>query len=201
MPRDMQKVQNEIVDYSERLHKLGLRHSGLSGQLCEQLLKRELTKDTQLFYTTGQVTSGNRKSSPQIDLVIHKKPIHNEITKLSKDVNVVPRYDVVGIIEVKKWTFPKMALDIAKKMTVIRRYVKADIPLIHVSIRHKDRHTFVKWEDFERNMKGIQCFCFYGTYRSKNGKAIYPFEEKERGKSYDGQYEALVNFIMRKCMK
>jgi hypothetical protein len=127
--RRKQDVQDNIVDFSEKLHKLGLRHSGLSGQLCEQLLKRELAKDTSLKFTTGQIVFGDGESSPQIDLIIHQKTIENEISGISKDLNVVPLDDVVGVIEVKKWTFPKLATSIAKSMAAIRRIVGSNIPL------------------------------------------------------------------------
>ena len=199
MCRNMQQVQDGIVDFSERLHKLGLRHSGLSGQLCEQLLKRELVKDTHLQYTTGQIILDNGKSSPQIDLIMHQTRIENAICSISKDINVVPLHDVVGVVEVKKWTFPKMAASIAESMAAIQKSIGWDIPLFHVSIRHKDRHSFQNWESFREGLTGIHCFCFYGAYHSKNGKAIYPFEETERGLSYNGQYEALVRSIEERC--
>jgi len=36
------EIQKELVEFSERIHEVGIRHTGLSGTICENLLIKAL---------------------------------------------------------------------------------------------------------------------------------------------------------------
>src|SRR3989442_789656 len=110
MREDFNETQKWLVEKSERVHEAGIRHKGLSGTICEDLLMEKLRISIpELNFGGGIVKFGNpevkgaklreENLSSQIDIIIyHEQPAF----ELEKSV-VVKISNVKGIIEVKKW--------------------------------------------------------------------------------------------------
>ncbi len=216
---DFNKIQKELVQECERLHCVGVRHTGLSGFACENLLMEKLRKsipdlkfDRGIIKICKEETTGRsiKKDdiSPQIDIIIYQG---KEIFKYEGFV-IVHKENVLGVIEVKKWTSKqafKQALDEEnssdKKKTNLQKLqiIKGLLgckPIFYVSFRAwgNDEDWFRAIENLKDN--GIKFYCFYGAVR----KGKYPWEEKrwenfenKEDNRYIGQYKELIENIQK----
>lgn len=217
-------TQKNLVYKAELAHAGGLRHSGLSGTVCEDLLAKDLRKNfSNLNFDRGIIKFGNpdvvganlRSSdlSSQFDVIIYKgKPLYKEAGSV-----VVHFKDVVGIIEVKKWMTLKMFAELCNDFTIIsdnfRAKAKKGLKIFLVAFRCHDgggnrdrrmkkRDGFRWWTKNSKIFDKI-CFpiCFSGSYTRKNKVNLYPQEEDWfvdfENYEYAGQYEKLIGFIKK----
>jgi len=212
---DFNKIQKELVLECEKLHCEGVRHPGLSGSACENLLMEKLRKsipdlkfDRGIIKICKEETKGKSIEkddiSPQIDIIIYQG---KEIKKYEGFV-IVHKENVLGVIEVKKWT-SKQALEEKnssdKKKTNLQKLKKlkdllGSKPIFYVSFRAWGKAK--DWFDAIENLKdkGIKFYCFYGAVRKGeypwNEKRWNNFENKEENR-YIGQYKELIENILK----
>lgn len=217
------RIQKKLVEDCETVHKIGIRHSGLSGSICENLLLKQLRKSIpELNFDRGIIKCCNPKSkghdikndgdlSGQIDIIIYNG---NHLRKI-EDVVVVHKDNVFGAIEVKKWTQPSMLKSknsVYKKISNTKKLLKNEVPLFFVTFRYHDRvkdetNWFKKIEHFSTKY----AYCFYGNWRHFKGESRYPWEKDnppeeikkwdnfEEDCPYHGQYNQLVDDIKELC--
>lgn len=208
MTESFNATQQSLIKQAELAHANGLRHSGLSGTICEDLLIRSLKKSLpNLNFSRGIIKFGDRNIigadlkkdnlSTQFDVIVYKnQPIYQEAENV-----VVSSDDVLAVIEVKKWITLKMFGDLNANIgDILKNYrikTKKDIAFFLVAFRCHDRHKgFAWWQEHVKILPTKFSFCFSGNYSSEDGRNLYPHEEKwwnDFGNySYAGQYEKLV---------
>lgn len=207
---DFNEVQKRLLKVSELAHFHGLRHKGLSGTICEDLLLRMLRKSVpELKFDRGVIKFGDRSMcgeelkandlSTQLDVIIYRgRPLYR-----SAGDAVVHIDDVKGVLEIKKWAFPKMLSQVGRKVRKMRsRFQKRSgrrIRIFFVAFRFHDRHRPLNWSLHAKKLQTSNAFCFSGHYSRVNGANLYPWEESWWGKfdayPYAGQYERLVKSI------
>lgn len=211
------QIQKDLVRICEEAHYHGLRHKGLSGTICEDALMGQLRLAAPEFkFDRGVIKFGKNIGedldvedlTTQIDIIIYKG---NPIYESQKHV-VVNASDVLGVIEVKKWSHPKK-LKPEEKMTInlleIKKQFKdklnKNLGLFFVSFRFHDRKIKdVGWFT-ESEQLPFNAYCFFGTYSSVRGRNNYPWEEGERWEKFDdillnpysGQFANLVEQVAK----
>jgi hypothetical protein len=148
----LNKLQKKLVEDSERAHEAGIRQTGLSGQVCEFLLRKELEKRfPTVNFDTGVVIlkpcqlaglnsplSRRGVASPQIDIIAYKgKPV----IRFGEIISIMEP-SVLFAIEVKKWITEK-------NMKVVNKQVerlKTDLArmVLLVSFRHHGNFSQIK---------------------------------------------------------
>lgn|SRR3989338_2273758 len=207
-------TQKELVEACEKVHYEGLRHKGLSGTICENLLIRALRKEfPDLHFDRGVIkfSDTNVKGeelnsndlSAQLDIIIHRSIPVFEI----EDSVVVHASQVLGIIEVKKWTYPKMLSpnsDLIKNIKAIQdrlvKYSKKATSVFFVTFRFHDRvNKSVNWFTNKDNLPSKYTYCFFGAFSHRDRKNLYPWEEPRwkdfENDPYAGQFKQLVHDI------
>lgn len=204
------KIQLRLVERAERANYVGLRHKGLSGTICEDLLLEELR---QLFpilnFDRGVIQYGDSAAnghalkqgeslSPQVDIIVYRDKPKAKII----DAAVVPVKQVVAALEIKKWANPKALRSHHSKLqelaVELKRAAYRPIPTYYVTFRFHDRAKIkVNWWTESRAAGMKNGFCFFGpTPRNE-----YPWEyDKDWLKSdnpYSGQFEKLVEAIRK----
>ncbi len=107
-------IQCELVIQCEKPHKIGLRHTAISGDVTSRLLIGFLKKEfPRLRFNSGVVStavpkparykSSSKALGPQIDIIVYRGRLYDSIF----DYAVVPQKRVILAIEVKKWIAPK----------------------------------------------------------------------------------------------
>jgi len=200
------QIQKKFIELPERAHYQGIRHRGLTGTACEDLLIRALKKEVPALSFNRGVIKLNRKESvgrqinsrqdlsSQIDVIIYKgKPLH----KLESSV-IVHVDQVLGVIELKKWVYPRTLPSIYDKLqeegAKINQKAKKKIALFLVVFRLGDKTIAGDKLVYIQKYKNL--YCFYGG-------GAYPWQEKERwAKFYDknrnpylGQFQSLLKAI------
>jgi hypothetical protein len=191
--------QFEMVEFSEKVYHAGLRHKSINGALYEDLLITYLREDVpELSFYKGQIDNGHNSRSSQMDVIVCRKdtPELDFIKQVSPFVNLVPRKDCLGVIELKKWGQPSM---IRHNGTINDAYdkFKAEYPelkFLFVSFRYKDRKhdTLNNWHTLYRELKADGAYPFSGRVTNNEWE---PWSDPHLNfhKEYFGQYERLVN--------
>lgn len=197
--------QIELVEFSEKVYHKGLRHTGINGCLYEDILLKYLREDIPEFtFFKGQIRTDNN-SSPQYDIIICKKdtPQKDFLKEINPYINIVEREDCLGVIEVKKWAYPKMiscAGDINRSYELFNA-VFPNLKYIFVCFRFKDRKKGGDnvWEICKSELLINDKFCFWGNVHHIDSEWVFPWIENkpliERNSSYLGEYENLINTI------
>lgn len=202
------QIQKKLVEISERAHQAGITHTGLSGMLCENILIAELRKALPGFnfdrgvvrFNTDQATHKKEGLSSQIDVIIYRgKPLF-----AADGVVAVPVGQVLGVIEVKKWIYPKMLTLLKESIKNIHKIFKEKsgrpIPIFLVAFRiherkAKNRGWFYKQSNFPTPYK----YAFFGKFSRADKRILYPWEEEIWSKfdssPYAGQFNKLVSDI------
>lgn len=214
MPEDYNATQKWLVENCERMHEAGIRHTGLSGNICEDMLMEKLRLSIpDLKFSRGVIKLGFHKQdnawvesedlSTQIDVIVYAGEPDYEL----EGCVVIPLSKTRGIIEVKKWSTPKMLRpeeSVASKLMVLKREFAAkstvQIPVLFVTYRFHDRSTKdVNWFTESKGFPADRSYCFYGGLARNEKRNLYPWEESTWGSfnecPYAGQYEKLVSVI------
>lgn len=208
------QTQKQIVELCEKANYYGIRHKGLSGTVCEDVLTNALKRDVADFKfgrgvikfskNLGADIKTKNDLSPQIDILIYKgEPIINIHNTVVVDIS-----QVAGIIEVKKWLFPKnmsRAQETIGKLKLLIEELKnktsKEVKIFLVAIRFHDRFTIdVNFFSELKKYPASNTYCFYSHYsKDVNGKILFPWEDKDwdnfNESMYAKQYEKLVNDI------
>lgn len=204
------KRQKELVEFCERVHEIGIRHTGLSGSLCEDALLRYLRKDIpEMQFYKGHIKKSDLigKPYPQLDIIICKNNYvpNKKLKRISDVINIVPIEHVKGVIEVKKWAYPKMVGSINTSFKMLRREIGTSMPCFFVTFRFHDskKNKARNWDHVRAKFKHVDPYCFFGQY-STEAKNLYPWEEGcwknfSRDCRYSGQYARLVQNIKKTC--
>lgn len=204
-------IQKALIKKAELAHANGLRHPGLSGTICEDLLIKSLIKSLPgIRMSRGIIKFGDLNIigsnlhkdnlSTQFDIIIYKnKPIYREGGNV-----VVASSNICAVIEVKKWVTLQMFGELRDSINKIKGNFKIktgrEIPFILVAFRCHDRGQGIKWwNDHSAKLSAKCAVCFSGNYSHKNGRNLYPYEEvwwtNFDEYSYNGQYDELVKQI------
>lgn len=210
-------IQKELVKVCEEAHYYGLRHKGISGTICEdELIHRLRDLLPEFNFNRGVIKFSDKQGddlktddlSTQIDIIIYK----GDPDYYSNGQMVIRASNIVGVIEVKKWLYPKK-LKKEEKLTqnlldLQRQFnerINRDVTIFIVTYRFHDRKIKkIDWFS-ERNILPFDSFCFFGTFTSANGKNNYPWEEGDRWEKFDdfmfnpyaGQLEKLIKSIAK----
>lgn len=197
----MHTRQVEIVEFSEKVYHLGLRHKGINGSLYEdlfiQILREELPH---LAFYKGQIRGGI-KSSPQYDIMICKKdtPQPDFLRKVSSFVNIVDQQNCYGVIELKKWASPKMISKTEEIQHACNEFKKRHPKLKYyfVTLRFKDRKNGQdNWTTLKSELEVDDKFCFFGrTEHSDKEWEPWTPELIKKHEAYNGEFERLVEVI------
>jgi len=209
-------IQKELINKSEKAHFEGIRHKGLSGTICENLLIKALRENIPgvnfdrgvIKFCSPELKGKNiRKGdiSSQIDIIIYRgKPLF----EIEGNV-VVHISQVFGVIEVKKWTYPstiKSDGPVVRSINKIKRQLSdktnRKIHIFFVTYRFSDRRNKnITWFTEKDKIPIENKYCFFGSFSTKKGWAIYPPEDPEwtnleKG-PYSSQFEKLVEDIKK----
>lgn len=201
------QIQKQLVETCERLHYNGIRHKGLSGTACEDLLILELRKHfPELKCNRGVIKFKDTSFgadlhdgdiSTQLDIIIYK---NKELYESCESV-VVHTSNVVAVIEVKKWIKPTKnpaAQGLIDNLEKVKKSIPS-IPLLLVSFRVSCRRDDKNWYQEVKGYNNGDVYCFSGTYTVDKGVAKYPWEEKDwndfENTPYANQFEKLINDI------
>ncbi|MBI2579204.1 MAG: hypothetical protein HYW26_05825 [Candidatus Aenigmarchaeota archaeon] len=187
------KLQKHLVIETENVHKKGVRHTGLSGYVCEKLLMEDLRKEFRnVKFDRGIVTFSDKEGhtlrkdmlTNQIDIIGYRKH------KFKKyDIVVVPNDKVLLCIEVKKWSYysEKKLREIKNKLDKLKKRVHR--PIFYVAFRYHGSYG-KRIENLKRLRKFLSPHKVYAfssaTQRNKypeedkNFKTYYPPREIER---------------------
>jgi len=194
----MHKRQIEIVEFSEKIYHSGLRHKGINGSLYEdffiQVLREELP---QFDFYKGQIKK-ELNSSPQYDIIICKKgtPQPEFLKRVNPLVNIIEVENCYGVIELKKWAFPKMIMqngDIEKAYYSFKlEYPK--LKYFFVALRFKDRKKGeANWSNLKSQLKVDAKFCFFGRTEHANQEWLAWSEDLiKKNEVYKGEFEKLI---------
>lgn len=201
------KRQIEIVEFAEQVYHSGLRHKGINGSLYEDKLISYLREDIVNYtFFKGQIISGEGKErdiSTQIDIIICKKGTKqlDFLKSTSQIINAVNLKDCLGVIEVKKWGFPKMISvngNIEKSYNNFKNKYP-ELSYFFVSLRFKDRKTKkgYNWTELSKSLNTDASFCFYGRVDDAEKEWEFPWEAHniDKHSEYFGQYENLIHKI------
>lgn len=205
--KDFNKIQKRLVEESELLHYHGVRHTGLSGTTCEDLLLKELRKLVpEINFGRGVIKLKNdifgsdlkiRHLSTQMDIIIYKnKPIFN-----SGSVIVVEPSNVLGIIEVKKWLHPTdnhRAKSLIDGLNNVKKVIP-NVPIFLVGFRVYCKRADNDWFEKVKTYPTKFIYAFDGKYTASGGVVRYPWEEDNwqnfDDTPYSNQLQKLVNDI------
>ena len=194
----MHKRQIEIVEFSEKVYHSGLRHTGINGSLYEdffiQILREELP---QFDFYKGQIKN-ELKSSPQYDIIICKKgtPQPEFLKRVNPLVNIVAVENCYGVIELKKWAFPKMIIQNGEIQNAYNNFKLAHSKLKYffVALRFKDRKQGeANWNSLKSQLNVDGKFCFFGRTEHANKEWLTWSEELiNKHEDYNGEFEKLI---------
>jgi hypothetical protein len=205
---DYNQTQKNLVENAERAHFYGIRHKGLSGTVCEDLLIEALRQSIpSVQFDRGVINFGGRKPandepvkssdlSKQIDIIIYRG---QNLYKIA-GVAVVHIDDVLGVIESTKWGTQKKIDGLAVLERRLTQESARDIGAFFVAFRFHDRkrgdNWFVRIKHLPRSIRG---YCFAGEYGRHKGKNLYPWQESWAENfadcPYAGQYQKFVEAI------
>ena len=209
------EIQKELVEFSERIHEVGIRHTGLSGTICENLLIKalrnsipELNFDMGImkfcdYKLVGRDIDKKKDLSSQMDIIIYDgKPI-----KKIDETAIIHISQVLGVVEVKKWSSPKMFelnSKFIKKILGLKKLLKEklnhEIPIFFVTFRFHDKMKSENWFSIIKNIP-INAYCLFGTFSKspEDKKYCYPWEELNwnnfEKNDYSNQFQKLVDEI------
>jgi hypothetical protein len=138
-------IQCELVIQCEKPHKIGLRHTAISGDVASRHLIRFLKKEfPRLRFNSGVVStavpkparykSSSKALGPQIDIIVYRGRPYDSIFNYA----VVPQKRVILAIEVKKWITPKNFVSRTKgtngQLLRLKRFTRK--PVLLVGFRH-----------------------------------------------------------------
>ncbi len=209
------KIQRDLIEQSERPHFEGLRHAGLSGTICENALIKALKKSVpSLNFNRGMIKFCKKDLvgaglkggdlSTQIDIIIYKgEPLYRTVD----DYVIVHISNVLGVVEVKKWSYPKMIEVIKNSLGEMKDKLISlgfpNIEMFFVSFRFHDRKkTPQSWFSQITSIPDfIHSYCFAGGFLAKGGINNYPWQETWwddfDNYRYAGQYAKLIRNIER----
>jgi hypothetical protein len=177
--------QTELVINCEKPHEYGLRHPGISGNICTWMLRDFLrTQFPHFNIDEGIVSRENSRKwatsddySPQIDIMIYS---NDPLVRLHNYV-VVPKNKIICGIEVKKWLstheVSKPNFKVNNQLNKIKKFTEK--PTYLVSYRISSDESTIKMKStadetflFSKNCKG------YPDYYEKLNKIIIKGELK-----------------------
>ncbi|TRX34976.1 hypothetical protein FNW52_12605 [Flavobacterium sp. ZT3R18] len=199
----MNNRQIELVEFSEKIYHSGLRHTGMNGSLYEDIFIQFLREDLPQFaFFKGQIVHENI-TSLQYDIMICKKETPHEefLRKVNPYVNIVNRKNCLGVIELKKWSFPKMILSdgvIQNSYTSFKNSFP-ELKYFFVSLRFKDRKNDLQktWINLKTQLNTDGNFCFFGRTEPKDEEWLFPWRTEiiNKHEAYFGEYENLIQTI------
>lgn len=205
------RIQSKLVRRSEEPHFHGLRHKGLSGTICEDLLIKELRRaipalrfDRGVVKFVNPTIRGNELKaedlSSQFDIIIYRgKPVYHSAANA-----VIYAGNVLGVIEVKKWAYAEMLLVIRRDLVglaeLFTKKTGHRIPSFFVAFRYHDGQRGLRsWNLVRRQLPTKYTFAFSGHYSRQEGQNLYPWMERWwkhfESYVYANQYERLVSAI------
>lgn len=188
-------LQMDLVVRCEKPHEFGLRHRGISGDICNKLLRDFLGQEfPRLSFDTGVTTPREKKGdwfpaaseelSPHCDIICYIGPPFEQIY----DYIVVPLKFVLFTIEVKKWVWPLDLRDpergYNKQVQGVRQFTGKPIGL--VCYRHEG-----KYQDLMKNSVADATFLFSTQSRDYPDYAPDFFDNC----LHKGELERLVNWV------
>jgi hypothetical protein len=200
----MHRRQIELVEFSEKIYHSGLRHTGINGSLYEDILIKFLREDIPQFdFFKGQIKNDSNSSS-QYDIMICKKgtPQNSYLKDVNHYINIIERKNCLGVIELKKWAYPKM---LSRDGVIQSAYYsfKKDYPELRyffVTLRFKDRKKNIEktWSILKQELTIDGKFCFFGRTDPKDMEWKTPWNEEiiKKHEAYDGEYENLLKAII-----
>jgi len=197
----MHKRQVEIVEFSEKIYHLGLRHSGINGSLYEDLFIQILREELPQFdFYKGQIKF-EEKSSPQYDIIICRKgtPQIDFLYKVNPLINIVDIENCYGVIELKKWAFPKMIKENGEIQSAYNHFkvLHPKLKYFFVALRFKDRKKGdSNWNSLKSQLNVDGKFCFFGRTEHSN-KEWLPWSQDliKKHEAYNGEFENLIKHI------
>lgn len=196
------QIQKSLVRLCEQAHEAGIRHSGLSGTLCENILIEELRKIfPKLNFNRGVIKFGPENFSTQMDIVVYRGRPEFQVGGSA----VISAKQVLATIEVKKWIYPKMLEElrgwVARTEAGFHKNSRRKIPIFLVTFRSHDRRNGLNWFKATKNFPTPYRYCFFGGFSHVNKRNLYPWEEaiwnKFQDSPYSGQFEKLINDIKK----
>jgi len=212
MKNSCDTTQKQLVEKAERAHYEGIRHTGLSGTVCEDLLIEALRSSlevTRLNFDRGVIKFASKEAkgnelnglmSPQMDIIVYKgEPTYKTMSQV-----VVQGDQVKGVIEVKKWANLKTMRESVKEKIVkvrdlLNQNLEHNVPMFFVTFRYHDRGSFHNWVSAMKSFSTPHAYCFSGNFSSRGGVNLYPWEESWWNDfehyPYRGQYGQLVRDV------
>jgi hypothetical protein len=197
----MHKRQIELVEFSEKIYHLGLRHTGINGSLYEDLFIKILREELPKFdFYKGQI-KGEIKPSPQYDILICKKdtPQIDFLREVNPLVNIVDAKNCYGVIELKKWAYPKMINETGEIQNAYYHFkiLHPTLKYFFVALRFKDRKKgSTNWNNLKIGLNVDGKFCFFGRTEHSDQEWL-PWTEKliKKHENYDFEFEKLIEMI------
>lgn len=139
------RIQYELVVGCEKPHELGLRDTGISGDVCRRLLGDFLQREfPHLHFDCGIVSSAETRPTiyehsskalgPQTDIIVYSGSPYERIYEYA----VVPKRQVIATIEVKKWlgvdAFEKKPRSFNDQLRKLREFTGS--PVFLAAFRH-----------------------------------------------------------------
>lgn len=166
--------QVALVKDSRRVASRGFSHSGMAGDLRNNLLQDTLSQTIpELSFHNGLVNRGDGRSewnqedlSSECDIIVHSGTPWEQM----QDCVIVPQRDAHSIIEVKSWIsakdFPDAESDINAQINQLQSEI--DAPVFLCAFRHStDR------ERLEDNSVADETFVFASGAKDKTEEIVY----------------------------
>jgi len=207
-------AQKELIDKAERAHYEGIRHKGLSGSVCEDLLieaLRDSFTSSRLNFDRGMIKFAAARTrgqglagamSSQMDIMVYEgEPVYRTLSQA-----IVHISKVKGVVEIKKWTHSKMMRASVKEKierthTLLEQKAGRNIPLFFVTFRYHDRGNFENWRSAVAAFSTPLAYSFSGRFTGRGGVNLYPWQESWWNDfehyPYRGQYERLVKDLSK----
>lgn len=178
--------QIELVEFSEKVYHKGLRHKGINGCLYEDILIKYLREDIpELTFYKGQIRTVKDISS-QYDIIICKRNTLQKdfLKEINPYINIVEEEDCLGVIELKKWGYPKMISTLGNINGCYHQFKSRypNLAYIFVCFRFKDRkkNNDKTWEICKSELLINDKFCFWGNVYHEDEEWIFPWKNNEK---------------------
>ena len=199
----MNRRQIGLVEFSEKIYHLGLRHKGINGNLYEDIFIKFLREDLPQFsFYKGQILKDSFTSSQYDIIVCDKQTPHLEfLREVNPYINIVEEKHCLAVIELKKWGHPKMISNDGIIQISYKNFksVFPNIKYFFVCLRFKDRKNFhgQTWLSLKNRLKTDGNFCFFGRTDVNDMEWITPWKEEliNKNEAYFGEYERLLSLI------
>lgn len=181
-------VQTSLIKDTAKARNMGFRHSGTTGDITEELLRKKLSDSLDSVYIkSGAVTTHKKrqheydseKISPQCDIIVTPAEPWTEMCGYI----LAPAKDVSCVIEVKYWVSPNNFESGSNNYSSQIEQLKeeTDVPVYLVAF-----HNSGEREDIISKSNADETFILAtGSSRSRTQNMIY-----------EGEYERLTNSIM-----